>query len=219
MIEIETFIRQFVRLMHKLGVPSPFAKRIHANELSISATVTLKRGIKLPKVRYLLYETCVSAVHSANYSLLVQSKNTVKSVSSETNVNSIKMEDYVDYVNRQFDILLQHLATGWGQQIKAELATITNNNTLSELQKVRIYVLCKILCVETIFSIFKEICNCFVGLFSVVVNNQRNVCKSIFKIDCNIVSKRTWTKRQMLHQSPWLFSYRKKNHLHQKYAN
>ena len=45
------------------------------------------------------------------------------------------MEDYVDYVNRQFDILLQHLATGWGQQIKAELATITNNNTLSELQK------------------------------------------------------------------------------------
>ena len=127
----------------------------------------------------------------ANYRLLVQSKNTVKSVSSETNGNTIKMEDYVEYVNRQFDILLQHLATGWGQQIKAELATITNNNTLSELQKIRIYVLCKILCVETIFSIFKEICNCFVGLFSVVVNNQRNVCKSIFKIDCNIVSKRT----------------------------
>ena len=29
------------------------------------------------------------------------------------------------------------------------------------------------------------------GLFGVVVNNQRNVYKSIFKIDCNIVSKRT----------------------------
>ena len=100
------------------------------------------------------------------------------------------MEDYIDYVSRQFNILLQHLTTVWGLQIKAELANITNHNTLSEQQKVRIYVLCKILCVETIFSVFKEMCACFVDLFSVATNSQRCVYKSIFKIECSIVPKR-----------------------------
>ena len=173
--------------MHKLGVPSPFINSINVAESPISTTVTLKRGIKLMKVRYLLYEPCVSAIHSANYRLLVQSKNTVKSISNETNVNSIEMEGYIDYVNRQFNILLQHLTTVWGLQIKAELANITNHNTLSELQKVRIYVLCKILCVETIFSVFKEICNCFVDLFSVAANSQKDVFTKVY-LKLNVVS-------------------------------
>ena len=139
--------RKFVRLMHKLGVPSPFVNSINVAESPISTTVTLKRGIKLMKIRYLLYEPCVSAIHSANYRLLVQSKNTVKSISNETNVNSIEMEDYIDYVSRQFNILLQHLTTVWGLQIKAELQTspttilCLNNRKFGSMFSAKYYVL------------------------------------------------------------------------------